>query len=281
MIQPSQKKMLIKIAGSFYGTGIAAFGIQQLMYADFRPVILPPSWPSWMHAYGILAYIFGTALIAAGVYILFGKKTRTVSLILGGGLFVFFIGLQCPYIIFVQPNLPYHLALWTDPLKELALSGGAFVMAGLYKNRLNTAPKNYFFNVLEKFIPFGRIFFCTTMISFGIDHFFYTDFVADLVPAWVPDHTIWTYFAGVALITSGVAIILEIRTERVALLLSLMLFLWVILLHIPRSIAQPFIDNGNEITSAFEALAFSGIALGIACLYKAVNKGGKIQAQEA
>jgi hypothetical protein len=39
-----------------------------------------------------------------------------------------------------------------------------------------------------------------------------------------------------------------------------MIFLWFIMLHIPRAIADPHSGNGNEWTSVFEALAFSGIA---------------------
>jgi hypothetical protein len=50
-----------------------------------------------------------------------------------------------------------------------------------------------------------------------------------------------------------------------------MLFLWLVLLHIPRAIAEPYVAKGNEITSVFEALAFSGIALGIALLQKKKN----------
>jgi uncharacterized membrane protein YphA (DoxX/SURF4 family) len=237
------------------------------MYSDFRPVILPPGWPSWLHA-GILAYIASAALILAAAYIIAGKKVRIISLLLGGFLFVLFIALQCPYVLFIQPNLPRHLALWTNPLKELALSGGAFVIAGLCKDELILSKKNVGVIVLEKFIPIGRIFFSITMTSFGIDHFFYTRFVAGLVPAWIPDHMFWTYFAAVALIGSGVAIILEIRVKRIAILLSIMLFLWLVLLHIPRAIADPHSLQGNEITSVFEALAFSGIALGISIPYQ-------------
>jgi uncharacterized membrane protein YphA (DoxX/SURF4 family) len=266
-------KILLKTARAFYGIGIAAPGIQQLIYADFRPVILP-SWPSWMHASAIWANIIGAALITAGIFIGLGKKERVVSLFLGGFLFVLFIAFQCPYTLFIQPNLPHHLALWTDPLKELVLSGGAFVMAASSKDKLNATRKNYLLIALEKFIPLGRIFFSITMISFGIDHFFYTNFVAALIPSWIPDHISWTYIAGIALIGSGIAIILQIRVKPVALLLSTMLFLWVILLHIPRAIADPYIANGNEITSVFEALAFSGIALGITCMRK--NRNGEI-----
>jgi uncharacterized membrane protein YphA (DoxX/SURF4 family) len=110
-------EILLKTARAFYGIGIAALGIQQLIYADFRPVILP-SWPSWMHASAILANIVGAALIAAGIFTVLGKKERVVSLFLGGFFFVLFIDFQCPYTLFVQPNLPRHLALWTDPLHK-------------------------------------------------------------------------------------------------------------------------------------------------------------------
>src|SRR4051812_9525369 len=112
------------------------------------------------------------------------------------------------------------------------------------------------------------------MIEFGYGHLLYTESVSTLVPVWVPGHIFWTYFAAGALIGSGVAIILKIKIELVSLLLSIMLFLWVILLHIPRAIADPYTANGNEITSVFEALAFSGIALGISCMHR--NNNNKI-----
>ncbi|SRR6266540_91948 len=264
-------KILSKTARTFYGIGMAGIGIQQFIYSDFRPVILSP-WPPWIHASAIWAYITGAALVVAGFFIFLDKKARVASLLVGGFLFVMFIVFQCSYTLFIQPNSPRHLGLWTDPLKELALSGGAFVMAGLSKDETNASHKNYLLMVLEKFIPFGRIFFSITMISFGVDHFFYTEFVAGLVPSWIPDHIFWTYFAAVALIGSGVAIIFKIKLKLVSLLAATMLFLWVIVLHIPRAIADPYVGNGNEITSVFEALAFSGIALGIAVMHKNKNK---------
>jgi hypothetical protein len=61
-----------------------------------------------------------------------------------------------------------------------------------------------------------------------------------------------------------VAIVLNIRRKTIAILLAVMLFIWFIILHIPRAVADPFGSQGNEVTSVFEALAFSGIALLIA-----------------
>ncbi|OQP47929.1 hypothetical protein A4H97_30455 [Niastella yeongjuensis] len=257
----------ITTARLFYGLGTVGLGIQHFIYSAFRPVILP-AWPQWMQT-PVFAYLTGAAMIAAGVLILLDRNTKTISLLLGGFLLFCFLFIQLPFTLFIQPNSPAHLGLWTDPLKELALSGGAFVMAGIAGGTTGLA-------TLAKLIPLGKYFFATTLLLFGIDHFLYTEFVASLVPAWVPDHTFWANLAGVALIGTGTAIFLKIKRRKIVLLASAMLFLWLILLHIPRAIADPNGAKGNEITSVFEALAFSGIALGIAVMKKQVMNNSMI-----
>ena len=194
-------------------------------------------------------------------------------------LFVQFLAFQVPFLLFMGPNSPLHLGLWTNPLKELALSGGAFVIAGSDLDQRNiTQKKTYSKWVLVKFILLGRIFFSITMIAFGIDHFLYTKFVSTLVPSWIPGPIFWTYFAGIALIGSGLAIIFKIRLKLVGLLLAIMLFIWLIILHIPRAVDDPYIEKGNEVTSVFEALAFCGIALVIANTQK--NKDNLVNLKE-
>ena len=56
----------------------------------------------------------------------------------------------------------------------------------------------------------------------------------------------------------------KIKLKVVGMLLGTMIFLWFVFLHIPRAIADPFVGKGNEVTSAFEALGFSGIAFVLA-----------------
>ena len=257
-----------KFGRLFYGIGVACIGIQQFTYADFRPVIIP-AWPAWMHSSPIYAYIFGAILFVAGILIFAGKNARTTSLLLGGLFLLLFIAVQAPFVLFVDIYSPKHLGLWTNPLKELAFSGGAFVIAGSFINERTFAKnKNTLLHFLEKLIPLGRIFFSIMLIAFGLDHFYYTDGVSGLVPSWIPGHIFWTYFAAVALIGGGVGMILKVKLKLVATLVGTMIFLWLIVLHIPRAIANPYMDKGNEITSVFEALAFSGIAFVIAAMDK-------------
>ena len=223
-----------------------------------------PHWPSWIPGLAVWVYLASAALIGSGVAIILEKKARTVALVLGGILLVVLGLCHVPYQIIANPYI-HHLGTWSDQFKVLALSGGGFVVAGSFPDKkAKTGSRFSLIRLLETFIPVGGVFFSITMITFGICHFLYVENVATLVPAWIPGHVFWTYFAAVALIGSGTAIILRITINLVGILLGTMIFLWFVFLHIPRAIADPFVLKGNEVTSVFEALGFSGIAFVIA-----------------
>jgi uncharacterized membrane protein YphA (DoxX/SURF4 family) len=103
---------------------------------------------------------------------------------------------------------------------------------------------------------FGRMLFAISMIVFGVQHFMYAPFIASLIPSWIPGHLFWAYFTGSALIVAGLSVATGIFAALAAALLGIMFFLWVLVLHAPRVVAQP--RNGDEWTSAFVALAFAG-----------------------
>ena len=59
-------------------------------------MLIPPK-PSWIHGLVILVYISGITLILAGACIVFEKKTRPVSLLLGTVLLLIFCFYYIPY----------------------------------------------------------------------------------------------------------------------------------------------------------------------------------------
>jgi uncharacterized membrane protein YphA (DoxX/SURF4 family) len=109
-------------------------------------------------------------------------------------------------------------------------------------------------------MPVGRYSLPITVAVFGIDHFLYTDFVASLVPSWIPGALFWTYFADIALIAAAAGMIVGIQARLASLMLGIMILLWFIILHIPRAIADPHSAKGNEWASVFEVLGSTGIS---------------------
>ncbi|GGB12771.1 hypothetical protein GCM10011511_40520 [Puia dinghuensis] len=245
----------------FYAIFLIGIAGQSFYYAEFRPSMMPP-WPSPIPGQVVLVYLCSLFMVAAAVALVLERQARTMMLLLGGLFLALVLFCHVPYKLFVSPG---DIGSWTKALKELAYSGSAFVMAGSFPGGEATGKKEpALIRLLEKFIPFGGVFFSITLIAFGIDHFLYAPYVAPLVPDWIPGHLFWTYFAGVALIGGGAGIILEIRKKTIAMLVGIMIFTWFLVLHIPRAVVAPVSDKGNELTSVFESLGFSGVAFVIA-----------------
>ena len=233
-------RLVTSVAQSCFGIAIIAFGMQQLIYGEFVTRAIPklPAWVPWNVP---LAYVTGIILVIAGVAILTRKYAREAAILLGCLLLASFVLLYIPVLL----TSPLLGGAWTNAGKALALCGGALLIAA----RFGKIPSNS---------VFPNVFLSAFLILAGIQHFMFSSFVATLVPAWVPGHVFWTYFAGVALIAGGTGILIPKLTRLAGMLTGIMIFLWVPMLHIPRALAQP--HNSNETTAVFEALAFSATA---------------------
>lgn len=115
---------------------------------------------------------------------------------------------------------------------------------------------------IDKLLAFGPLFFVLPMAVFGSQHFTSAKFVATLVPSWIPWHLFWTYFIGAALIASALSIVTRIYARLSASLLGLMLFLFVVLMHIPNLLGNPY--DRIQLATVFRDLSFSGGALAFA-----------------
>ncbi|HVS92126.1 MAG TPA: hypothetical protein VHE59_08855 [Mucilaginibacter sp.] len=253
----------------FYGIAIAEMGIQTIYYRDFPYFFLPADHAS-IPGIAIFAYVFGALFIVEGISVVLGKKTRIVSLLFGVLLLLIFCLYHVPYELIASPKYK-HFGDWENAFKELALAGGALVIAGCFpaKDESELTGRS------TKLVLWGSVIFALTIISFSCDHFLYAKQAADYVPAWAPAHLFWMYFCGAALLASGIAIISRIQARLAAILLGAMIFTWFISLHMPRVFAATSADIGDEITSACLALAYCGIAWVIAGTAKADSKNFK------
>ena len=250
------KKLVVAGRVSF-ALALIGLGIQQFIYPGFRPVFVPV-WPMGWPNEKPLVYLLSAVLIFTGMAIILKIRAREASLICGCLFLAMFAFIHVPFQMQENPGV---LGAWTNAFKILAFSGSAFIIANSF-NRIGKS--GGVTNPSERLLPFGRFFFGLMLLVFGIDHFLYAQGVATLVPGWIPGSLFWTYFAGVALIGAGGSIIMKFQLRLVAVLTGIMIFIWFLILHIPRAIAMPDLLNGNEVTSVMQALAFSGVSFVLA-----------------
>lgn len=77
----------------------------------------------------------------------------------------------------------------------------------------------------------GRFLLAFPMVIFGIEHFLFANFVAMIVPPWIPWHLFWAYFVGVALIAAGISIAVKQYSQLAATLLGAIILVFVLLIH--------------------------------------------------
>jgi uncharacterized membrane protein YphA (DoxX/SURF4 family) len=244
---------LATIGRIFFGVGLIAFGIQQFIYGDFVPG-RAPAWPAEMPGRLAWAYLSGAILTAAGFAIVAGIRARWAAITAGIIIFVWALLRHIPEL--ADPN---GIVL-TSTCKALALFGGAFAVAGSFP-----VERKGFFNSTDGFLWLGRICLGAFFVLAGVQHFIYAQFVATLVPTWIPGAIYWAYFTGTALIAAGIGLVISKTARLAAALAGLMIFSWVLLLHIPRALsAATDAQSKNEWIAVFEALSMSGIAFVLA-----------------
>ncbi len=241
----------------FLAIPMVAFGAQHFIYLDFVTRVFPRL-PAWIPGHPFFACVFGAILVIAGAAIVIEKVARPVALLLGLIILGSFALLYLPALI-ANPLLPFNGDLWTKAGKALALSGGSFLVAGSppAKSDVLTNALGGVVKAVERLIPLGRFFLAAFLILCGIEHFMYVEIVTRLVPSWIPGGVFWTYFTGVALVAGGAGMCVPLASRLAAILTGLMIFVWVLVLHIPRAVTM---SGPNETTAVFEALAMSGAA---------------------
>ncbi len=175
---PAMPQWLIPIGRIFYAIGLIGIGVQHFIFADFIWVIMPAPVP-WLPGRPFWAYALGAALIAAGAAILFDFKGRTVAAFTGTAFMILIIVTHIPTQLAGSPG---HIAVWNNAFKALTMCGGAWIVAGSLKAQTPGVPR-----FLESIMPFGKYFLPITVITFGIEHFLYKEFVVTLVPNGFPE----------------------------------------------------------------------------------------------
>ena len=254
---------LPSLGRGFFALALIAFGAQQFLFGDFVPG-RAPAWPvgvpgrlAWAWLTGLTFIGTGAAVLAAGV-LHSGALRRTAYTMasVSGGLIAAWALLR--HVPLILEDTQFGGA-WTMFGKALTLSTGALAVATSLRVQDRSEEET---GMDQRILLLGRFGLGAFMAAAGVQHFLWDEFVQTLVPTWIPGPVFWTYFAGVALIAAGVGLVVPATTRLAGTLAGLMVFSWLLMLHIPRAVAaQAATSSRNEWIAVFEALAVSGLAL--------------------
>lgn len=231
----------------FLAISIIAIGIVHIVSGHFPVGLLPVA--ASVPAKQTLAYLTGSLMIVAGILALV-KKYAAYGAFLAALLFLLALLLIHVPKVLAEPNNPSE---WAAAIEVTCILGGTLILLG------NTSKDGG-----TKLIKAGTYLFAIGLLVFGVQHYMYAQFVASLIPAWIPARLFWDYLVMVAFFASAISFIIWKLTRLAGGLLGLMFLIWVLILHLPRVIAN--LHTEPEWTSLFVALAFSGIAFLIAGL---------------
>jgi uncharacterized membrane protein YphA (DoxX/SURF4 family) len=137
-------------------------------------------------------------------------------------------------------------------------AGLVFLVIGLVSIRRELAAANG----LDKLIALGYVFVAAPLAVFAGEHLAGARFLMQLVPPWMPARLFWAYFVGFALLAAALSLSLKKYVRWSAPLLAVMLFLFVLMIHLPNAIAHP--KERLFWTLVSRETAFAGGALALA-----------------
>lgn len=241
------------------GLALIGYGSQFFLYAH-TIATLSQTWPAWLGGAPFTEYLAGALLICTGLAMISGRYAEFAAVLLGTVVLLWILGLTLPPALAALAN--------PGPRNNVAESSGIcgsilFVAQWFARRRgSNSSTLNL---AAEKLGLVARVLYPLGLIIFGAEHLAYAQYVATLVPAWIPLHLFWAEFCGIALIAGGVSIAFNLAGALGARLTGLMILLFGILVNAPRAIGS---RNPDEWTSLFHTLAWSGGAFVAAAVLK-------------
>ncbi len=120
---------------------------------------------------------------------------------------------------------------------------------------------------MKKLSLIGRILFGLPFGILGLNHFFMYDYYMGTVSSFIPMGGYTIILAGLALVAASIAIISKKFIRPACLLLALLLFIFIVSIHIPGLFNTEKDQSAIALIELFKDTALMGAALLIAGIY--------------
>ena len=193
-----------------YGLGVMSVGLASLAFGRFDPgQPVPANFP----ARTVLAYVAGLLMVIAAAAIEWRQTAAggAAALTLYYTLFVI--------ILMNGRLLPAHYAeyvTYENIFMQLSIAAAGLIIYATAA-RIDAA-------LAARLTRLGRLAIGVCCLVFGGAHFAYLKYTAMLIPKWLPPTQVfWTYATGIGFVAAGIAILTGVQARLAAILLTVML----------------------------------------------------------
>lgn len=244
----------------------ATLGIMSIVTGDFAYTWQPV--PEGLPYRALAARIVGVVLVATSGLFLFPRTARR--------------GLEAIAVVFAAWLIVLHFPRlltgqnWLGSFEFMLPISACLALLGMMQLESDS-------NRDEKPLSGGRlvliarIIFGIGLIGCGASHFVYAEFAAQMIPAWIPGRLFFTYLTGAGHVAAGLSLLSGVLLRLSTALLCFMLACFVLLLHVPRVLADP--SSRYEWTMLVVATLFNGAAWIMAAAVRARNVQGSARTQ--
>lgn len=215
---------LLAIGRVTLGVGALALGALGLVFGDFALQWQPV--PETVPGRTLFAYATAMMLTALGAGLLIERVRGLSATMLSAVFFIWAFALQTPRVL----AAPGNVLSWLGFCEITAVASGTLALAASLSEH-------------RAFARWGalaaRFMFGACLPVFGFSHFVSIPFTSNMIPAWIPFRVFWAWFTGAGHVAAGASILSGVLARLGSLMLAIMVSGFVLLLHIPRIIAEP------------------------------------------
>ena len=207
-----------------FAVTLITLGILGLITANFAPTWQPV--PKSLPARQTLAHLCNAISLFCGIGLLWRRTGLMAARLLLAYLLLWLLLLRLP-LIFGSPTVD----MWWASCQTAAMTAAAWVLYAWFQPDLHR--RHFNFASDGNGIRIARVLYGLALIPFGVAHFIYLHVTADLVPRWLPSHVAWAYFTGCTFIAAGVAIVIGVYARLAAVLATVQMGLFTVLIWLP------------------------------------------------
>ena len=198
-----------------------ALGSQGLITRQFTAVWDPV--PKGAPAREVLIYLCALISLASGLGSLWKRTAGIAARAMWAWLLLWVLVFRVPVIV----RAPASILSWDGWAETTAMLSGAWVLYAWFAEAWDR--RRLGFATGESGVRLARALYGLALIPSGLVHLAYINATASLVPAWIPAHTFWAYFTGVAFLAAGAGLVLGVFTRLAAALSALQIGLFTLL----------------------------------------------------